>query len=137
MAPKKTAAEEAAEQNTPVLDMAAVQALVAQAVAAEREKIKAEMEAEEEAKKAARKAADEAGEELVPVRLFRDSKNYKDDVFVAVNGENVLIKRGEDVMIKRKFAEVLDNSDKQSYAAAVLMDELKSQYEDSRAKHNM
>ena len=28
-------------------------------------------------------------EELVPIRLFKDNERYKDDVFVAVNGERV------------------------------------------------
>ena len=53
-------------------------------------------------------AKDSYWEELVPVRLFKDGKDYKDDVFVSVNGENCVIKRGVDVMVKRKFKAVLD-----------------------------
>lgn len=157
MAPKKTtdAAEaESVKQETPAqtVDMAAIQAAVAEAVAAEREKILAEAKAEaakilEEAKAQAVKAEDEKtaeraaeqarGEELVPVRLFRDSGNYQDDVFVQVNGENCLIKRGETVYIKRKFAEVLANSDSQDAAAADLMDMLANQYTEASLKHGM
>ena len=60
-------------------------------------------------------------EEYVPVRLFKDNEKYSDDVFVAVNGEGCLIRRGETVMIKRKFAEVLEQSDRQDLYAAGLM----------------
>lgn len=56
-------------------------------------------------------------EELVPVKLFRDDNRYKDDVFVAVNGKTILIKRGERVMIPRKFALVLENSEEQDARA--------------------
>ena len=68
-------------------------------------------------------------EEYVPVRLFRDNDNYSRDVFVAVNGEGCLIKRGEDVMIKRKFADVLEQSDRQDMYASGLMDERAGEYE--------
>ena len=68
-------------------------------------------------------------EEYVPVRLFRDNDKYSRDVFVAVNGEGCLIKRGEDVMIKRKFADVLEQSDRQDMYASGLMDERAGEYE--------
>lgn len=45
----------------------------------------------------------EAGEELVSVRLFKDNDKYKGDVFVAVNGQSVLIRRGERVAIKKSL----------------------------------
>ena len=66
--------------------------------------------------------------EPVEVKLFRDSKKYKDDVFVSVNGENCVIKRGERVMVKRKFAAVLDASDLQDYETSKLIDEKASEY---------
>lgn len=85
------------------------------------------------AKKKPDAAADKAkptdpGEELVPVRLFRDNGKYKDDVFVAVNGERLQIKRGEDVFIKRKFADVLQQSDMQDTATAIMTDQQSSEY---------
>ena len=43
-------------------------------------------------------------------------------VFVAVNGEGCLIKRGEPVRIKRKFARVLEQSDLQDRLAQGLME---------------
>lgn len=90
--------------------------------------------AEEAAKSAALTAAEPAskpasrGDELVPVRLFRDNGKYKDDVFVAVNGERVQIRRGETVLIKRKFAEVLERSMNQDAATAALIEQESSRY---------
>lgn len=78
--------------------------------------------AEEEAK--AKKAAEQAAymEEYVDVKLFKDNDKYKDDVFVSVNGENCVIKRGERVRIKRKFAEVLDHSEHQDYETSKMIE---------------
>ena len=56
--------------------------------------------------------------EYVAVKLFRDNDRYKDDVYVAVNGQNWVIKRGEWVKIKRKFAMVLDQSEIQDMQTA-------------------
>ena len=56
--------------------------------------------------------------EYVAVKLFRDNDRYKDDVYVAVNGQNCIIKRGEWVKIKRKFALVLDSSEIQDMRTA-------------------
>jgi hypothetical protein len=78
--------------------------------------------AEEEAK--AKEAAERAAymEEYVEVKLFKDNEKYKDDVFVSVNGENCVIKRGERVKIKRKFAEVLDHSEHQDYETSKMIE---------------
>ena len=73
-------------------------------------------------------------EEKARVRLFKDNDRYKDDVFVAVNGEGCLIKRGETVMIKRKFAEVLEQSDRQDMETARLMDLRSGEYESQKER---
>lgn len=57
-------------------------------------------------------------EEYISVKLFKDNDRYKDDVYVAVNGKNCIIKRGEWVKIKRKFALVLDQSEIQDMKTA-------------------
>lgn len=67
-------------------------------------------------------AMDAYWNEYVEVKLFKDNGRYSDDVFVSVNGETCLIKRGERVRIKRKFAEVLDASDVQDYETAKLIE---------------
>ncbi len=74
-----------------------------------------------------------SGEELVTVQLFKDGERYSDDVFVAVNGERVQIRRGESVQIKRKFAEVLDRSLRQDTATANMMSAKSAEFE-SKAK---
>lgn len=43
-------------------------------------------------------------EEYVTIQLLKDDGKYKDDVYVAVNGQNCVIQRGVPVRIKRKFA---------------------------------
>ena len=73
-------------------------------------------------KKNAAKPAKDPGEELVEILLFKDAERYKDDVFVAVNGETCQIKRGVPVKIKRKFAEVLQHSMEQDAATAQLIE---------------
>ena len=67
-------------------------------------------------------------EELVEVKLFKDNNKYKDDVYVSVNGENCVIKRGEKVLIKRKFADVLDKSDLQDYETSLLIEKKSSEF---------
>ena len=67
-------------------------------------------------------SAEEFLNEYVAVKLFRDNDRYKDDVYVAVNGHNCLIKRGEWVKIKRKFALVLDQSEIQDMQTAEMLE---------------
>lgn len=61
------------------------------------------------------------GEELVPVFLFKDSDKYSSDLFVCVNGESIQIQRGKQVMIKKKFADVIQESMEQDMKAAEMM----------------
>ncbi len=56
--------------------------------------------------------------EYISVKLFKDNDRYKDDVYVAINGQNCIIKRGEWVRVKRKFALVLDASEIQDMRTA-------------------
>lgn len=119
-------------KNAPEVNMEDIQAQIAamlEEAKAEAQKIvdkaKAEagMKAAEDEEKA-RKAAELAAymEEYVEVKLFKDNDKYKEDVFVSVNGENCVIKRGERVKIKRKFAEVLDHSEHQDYETGLLIE---------------
>ena len=99
------------------------------AIKAEYEQLLAEKEAEnailrgekriaaEKAKAAAREYEDYLNE-YISVKLFKDNDRYRDDVYVAVNGQNCIIKRGEWVKIKRKFALVLDASEIQDMKTA-------------------
>ena len=66
--------------------------------------------------------------EPVEVKLFKDNNKYKDDVYVSVNDENCLIKRGERVMVKRKFADLLDKSDMQDYETSKLIEKKSGEF---------
>ena len=66
--------------------------------------------------------------EYVAVKLFRDNDRYRDDVYVAVNGHNCIIKRGEWVKIKRKFALVLDQSEIQDMKTAAMLEAEQQRY---------
>lgn len=115
--------------------LAAARAQAAEIVAAaqkEAEEVK-DAEKQAETKKAESKPTVPPGEELVSVRLFKDNDRYKDDVFVAVNGERIQIRRGETVCIKKKFADVLKQSMDQDTATANLIDAESSRYQ-SEAK---
>ena len=102
---------------------------------AEREAENARLRGEKrtaEAKK--RKAAEEYEKylnEYISVKLFKDNDRYKDDVYVAVNGQNCIIKRGEWVRIKRKFAMVLDTSEIQDMKTAELIDREQRRFAES------
>ena len=128
MAAKKepeNAVNEAGTEKT--YRMEDVRAMVAAMLAEEKAKA-AEAEAEAEIQAKAQREQDAARmEELVEIKLFKDNGKYKDDVFVSVNGETIAIKRGERVKIKRKFAEVLENSDHQDQETARLIEEKSSE----------
>lgn len=107
-------------------------AILAAAGAEQAEKAKAEAEKSEEAKKR------EAWlNEKVKVRLFKDNGKYKDDVYVGVNGDNCVIKRGEDVEIARKFALVLEQSDRQDYETSLLIEQKSGEFANETARRGL
>lgn len=61
--------------------------------------------------------------DMVTIRLFKDNDKYSDDVFVAVNCNNYLIKRGETVTVPRYIKEELDRAEAQRKAAEYYRDE--------------
>ena len=62
---------------------------------------------------------------------------YKDNVFVAVNGESCVIMRGKKVKIKKKFADVIENSMKQDVKTARLMDAKSGEFFAEAAARNI
>ena len=77
---------------------------------------------EEERARAQAKQYEDYLNEYISVKLFKDNDRYRDDVYVAVNGQNCIIKRGEWVKVKRKFALVLDASEIQDMRTAELIE---------------
>lgn len=71
--------------------------------------------------------------EYVSIKLFRDNDRYKDDVYVAVNGKNCMIKRGEWVKVRRKFALVLEQSEIQDMKTAQYLEAEQKKFLDESA----
>lgn len=120
--------------------LASVEEKVAKMLAEAEERAK-KIVAEAEAKK---KTADEEtrkanarAEEYVEVELFYDGDKYKDDVFVCVNGETCLIKRGHKVKIKRKFAEVVKQSLAQDALTSQLINKEEAAHTRSAKEHGI
>lgn len=83
--------------------------------------LRSELQEKQEAEEQALADAEAYLNEYVDIKLFRDSDKYNDDVYVAVNGQNCIIKRGEWVKVKRKFALVLDQSEIQDMKTSELI----------------
>ena len=65
---------------------------------------------------------------MVRIRLFKDNQNYTGDVFVSVNGENYLIKRGVTVDVPDYIAEVLESSQREDENAVLRMEMAERSY---------
>lgn len=103
----------------------------AKAQVAEAEKQEAEKQVAPQGK------ANDPGEELVPYYIFGDNERYKGDVFVAVNGETLQIQRNKQVMIKRKFADVLDAQQAQDANTARYIARQSEDFESQRKALNI
>lgn len=68
----------------------------------------------------------------VKVKLFKDGRDYKDDVFVGVNGRNYYVPRGVEVEVPEAVAEVLKMSEAYRVEADRFMQEQQEQYERMR-----
>ena len=75
--------------------------------------------------------------EYVEVRLFKDNEKYKDDVYVAINGKNCIIRRGVWTRIRRKFAQLLDQSEIQDLRTAELMEKEASRFTAESRRHSV
>ena len=130
-------AEKKTEKNTEqTVDLAAVKAEIANMLADARaeagrivDEARKSVGVNTKERAAAIAADKERGEELVEIRLVKDSHKYKDNVFVGCNGENVVIQRGKRVKIKRKFAEILDHSQLQDAETSDLIDRMSGEAE--------
>jgi hypothetical protein len=67
--------------------------------------------------------------ELVKVKLFKDNRRYKGDVFVSVNGRRYQIQRGVEVEVPPEVAEVLEHSQHQDDLTAARIAEAEANAE--------
>lgn len=114
----------------------AAEAKAEEIIKAAEEKANAEANKKQAMDEATKKAIAE-GEEYVEIELFKDNGKYKDDVFVSINGENAMIKRGEPVKIKRKFAVLLKQSGNQDYQTAKFIDAKADEFQREVSKRNI
>ena len=122
MADKKNPTmDEVQEQVRQMLEMAKAEA--AKIVAQAKESVGMDPQLDEK-----RKAELARGEEYVEVKLFKDNGQYKDDVFVAVNGRAFQIMRGVEVEVPDYVEEVLKHSEEQDARTAEMIEHLESAY---------
>lgn len=102
------------------------EALLARIEALEKENdelIKKDLPEEKSPLSEEKQAAENYLNEKVKIKLFKDGKDYKDDVVVGINGKIIQIKRGVEVEIERKYALLLDQAQIQSIKAAEMIEE--------------
>mgnify|MGYP007114423679 FL=1 len=142
MATKKETEEKVKEVNTDEIPEKSYEEKIAELMAAAEERATAIVEnakkTSEEIIKKATEATDKTStdeenkkindelEEYTVVQLFKGDGKYADDVYLAVNGENCVVKRGYPVKIKKKFALILE----QSYQQDIMANEYMSQKQD-------
>lgn len=76
-------------------------------------------------------------DQLVSIKLFKDSERYKDDVFVAINGKGWQIRRGVEVQVPRYVALVLEQSLAQDAATAELMERRSAEFQAESASRGL
>ena len=64
------------------------------------------------------------GEDSIEVNLFKDNDKYKDDVYAAIGGSNILIKRGISVKIPKKYDAIIKQAQKQNKIAMAYVESL-------------
>lgn len=89
-----------------------------------------EKKSEEKGSISHRKKKKSKAEEMVTIKLFKDNKDYKDDVVVGVNGKMWKIQRGVEVKVPAYVAEVIERSQEQDKQAADNLERLVSQYKE-------
>lgn len=65
---------------------------------------------------------------MVKIRLFKDSKEYKDDLVVGINGKIYQIQRGKEVEVPLAVAEIIRTSEAMDTATAYRISEAEEKY---------
>ena len=116
MAAKKAETEEVKTEETLTVTQEQLRTMIDEAVA---EKMK---EKEQEEPHLGGKAfMPEGPKKMVKVKLFRDNNQYKDSVYVAVNGESYMVPRGVEVEVPDYVANVLQNSIEEDQRTAEML----------------
>ena len=75
--------------------------------------------------------------EYISVKLFKDNDKYQDDVYVAINGKNCVIRRGVWTRIRRKFSLLLDQSEIQDLRTAEMIENESKRFENASQLRGM
>ena len=65
--------------------------------------------------------------DTVKIKLFADAGEYRDDLYVSVNGRRYVIRRGEEVSVPRCVAEVIAASEAQDRKTAAYIERISGQ----------
>lgn len=122
------------KKSAPAFDLEALKAELLAELRKEQEEAAAAGAA---AKTEEEKIAEAYLNEIVTVRLFKDGKDYKDDLTVHLNGKNYVIQRGVDVQIPRKYALIIEQHEKQDVYAAEYAQAKQNEYEEQVKRFNI
>lgn len=65
---------------------------------------------------------------MVKIKLFKDSKEYKDDLVVGINGKVYQIQRGKEVLVPLAVAEIIRTSQDMDTETANKINEAEMNY---------
>ena len=75
-------------------------------------------------------------EPRVRIKLFKDNKDYKDDLICGINGKVYQIQRGVEVEVPKSVAEVIEHSVSQDEKTALMIEQLTSEASDKSKQLN-
>ena len=73
-------------------------------------------------------------EEYVEVELFKDGRQYKDDLYIGLNDGNCVVQRGKKVKMKRKHALILEQSLRQDVLSAEYSERKQNEFVDATSE---
>ena len=111
--------------------------MVAEAVETAKDDLRAEVKKAETSKGDQQAAENPWLNELVEIELFKDGKDYVDDVCVQVNGRSWVIKRGYRVKVSRFVKLVLDNQQRQTMAAVEYQQAQQKEFKEASIRYNI
>jgi len=128
-----TAAEQPAEETVTVTKEQ-LKAMIDSAVAEKMAEAKPAGTGDEEPHFGGRAFMPKGPKKMVKVKLFRDNNQYKESVYVAVNGESYIVPRGVEVEVPDYVAKVLQNSIDEDQRTAEMLLQKVEEFEEKGKK---
>lgn len=124
----------AKEQETITVTKSELAKLVSEAV---KDELKAKAKADETKQTEENAAGNAWLNELVEIKLFKDGREYSDDVSVQVNGKCWVIKRGYPVKVPRFVKLQYDNSQRQHLKSAEFQQSQQKEFKEATHRFNI